>query len=412
MSYPLIRPLIDYIFEIVIQKVLKTAKDFMKSVVYYLCLPFSICCPCLRDTKSTRTKQTAKTGHTERSDRTNMDRKERSPKQKRRYLTEEGPLTTHFLIPDHYKSINDCFESQGLDQKEILGQGGYATVFKVEDLRTGEVMACKMLKLNNDSSYESSLSELSIMIRAKRNDNIIQVKKHFILKDVDKKVEFFYIFMELADGGSIVDRMAFNDQTTGLITYRPLVESTAKDYFSQTVNGLQFLHSLGIAHKDLKLKNILVFLRNDAKHVIKITDFGLSGIRYDVKRKIVIKDSIFVGTLEYMSPQILRLHIYYHFRQKVAKLKQFDAFKADSWALGVCLYVMITATLPFKPGDESLEDLTQMYGQMTHNKYEITENMKKCFSQNCLQLIGDLLESNPSKRLPINTVVFHKWLKQ
>ena len=415
----------------------------MKSILLCVCYPFAMCCPCVKDQnlRTDRTKQTGKTpktgqtrGTAETSDKTDkttktahstktvktttkeVSDKSRHKKKKKtkektdQSLREDSPMQ-YFNIPEHFKSIEDCFESQGFEKQDLLGKGGFGEVYKVVELKSKQRMACKIVKFNGDAdSPKNPLSELKLMIKATkiRNDNIIQVLNHFILRDLNRNTNYCMIFMEFANGGCILDRMRFyvNDN----LCLKPIIERTAKDYFRQTANGLQFLHCThGIAHKDIKLQNILVFLSQGSKDVIKITDFGLSGIRYDTKRQVVIKDSSFAGTLEYMSPQILRLHIYHLFGKKVDKLKEYDAFKADSWALGVCLYYMISTNLPFPPKQYE-EDMIEMYNNMTKSNYTITDKMKKNYSNECLDMIKELLVPDPNARIPINTVLSHRWL--
>ena len=90
------------------------------------------------------------------------------------------------------------------------------------------------------------------------------------------------------------------------------------------------MHGNLICHRDLKLENILVSDRQR----IKIIDFGF-GIR--TKEDVNLK--IFCGTSAYMSPEIV-------------KKSDYNGFKADIWALGVVLYVMLTGRFPFKAKSE------------------------------------------------------------
>lgn len=85
------------------------------------------------------------------------------------------------------------------------------------------------------------------------------------------------------------------------------------------------MHSQLICHRDLKLENILVSDRQR----IKIIDFGF-GIR--TPEDVLLK--IYCGTSSFMAPEIIRKNDY-------------NGFKADIWALGVVLYVMLTGRFPF-----------------------------------------------------------------
>lgn len=112
---------------------------------------------------------------------------------------------------------------------------------------------------------------------------------------------------------------------------------------AQISSAIYYLHcKLGIAHLDLKLENILVFRRKGDKqdeHLLKVTDFGLSRLRID-DMKGVIKEKNPKGTLNFMSPQVLRLYILEKLDEKsiFGDVKPFNPLIADIWSLGVCLY--------------------------------------------------------------------------
>ena len=169
------------------------------------------------------------------------------------------------------------------------------------------------------------------------------------------------------------------------------------------------MHSNKIAHKDLKLDNILVFIGENGREVIKISDFGNSRLRYD-EEKGVIKDKEYSGTLPYMSPQILRLHCNDTFGKKLDKLREYNPFQSDCWALGVCLYIMITAKYPFDFKNETFSDYEECYKNMMNRKYQITEDIRKKYSKDCLDLIFQLLDPKPETRLSAKIVLTHKWL--
>jgi len=96
--------------------------------------------------------------------------------------------------------------------------------------------------------------------------------------------------------------------------------------FRQISSALSYLHSLEIAHCDLKLENILV---DRELSQTKLIDFGLS-----IQKQSRIEDFC-LGTPSYMSPQLL-------------KKEGFSPFKADVWALGVLFFKLIFGVLPFK----------------------------------------------------------------
>ena len=325
-------------------------------------------------------------------------------------------LTKEYKVPNDYPTVEECLKDQSLKQGQCIGVGGFAKVYKMLDTKEGTVLAAKRIQtgefFRSPRIFESLKSELFVMIRAKKHENIVQVVKHFIITDFSLQKEFCYIIMEFANGGTILNKMIVIDSNQPNVkTAQRLTENIAKDYLCQTAKGLAFLHSLKIAHKDLKLNNLLRIIRTDGKEVIKITDFGLSRIRYDSIKNVVLKEYVGSGTVQFMSPQILRLHIYDQFETKLDKLHTYDPFRADCWALGICLYVMITAEFPFAFGKLTEEELINSYKLMKQRKYELSLNTSSAYSESCLDLLSDLLDPNPNTRLTAKLTLRHKWIK-
>lgn len=107
---------------------------------------------------------------------------------------------------------------------------------------------------------------------------------------------------------------------------RKLDEEEAKSLFRQIVEGIDYLHKKNVAHRDIKLENILL----DEGNTIKIIDFGFSVVME--KDKLL---NVFCGTPSYMSPEL-------------ATKKDYHGWHADIWALGVLLYVFLCGKFPFK----------------------------------------------------------------
>lgn len=98
------------------------------------------------------------------------------------------------------------------------------------------------------------------------------------------------------------------------------------------MEGIKYCHENNIAHRDIKMDNILV--TGESNLTVKIIDYGFSTIQLnDAKARI------YCGTPSYMSPEI------------VTK-KEFAACKADIWACGVLLYAMLSGAYPFKGRDD------------------------------------------------------------
>lgn len=137
------------------------------------------------------------------------------------------------------------------------------------------------------------------------------------------------IAMEFAENGTILDLLR---------SVKNLCECDARKYFLQLMSALTYLHSKDIAHRDLKLENLLL----DTKYVLKLSDFGFArSIASDIlpPRDTRCFSNTFCGSAAYASPEILK-HLSY------------DPKQSDAWAAGVILYAMVYGRLPFN--DSSL----------------------------------------------------------
>jgi serine/threonine protein kinase len=118
-------------------------------------------------------------------------------------------------------------------------------------------------------------------------------------------------------------------------TNRVVPERTCQRFFKQIAEGFEYLHKHGIAHRDIKLDNILI---EENTRMIKIIDFGFAAFTIDAEGKHQ-RHKIFCGTPSYMAPELVRKH-------------EYDGSQVDMWALGIMLYAMLAGTFPFRGQSE------------------------------------------------------------
>ena len=156
-------------------------------------------------------------------------------------------------------------------------------------------------------------------------------------------------------------------------------EKIAKIIFKQIIEGLKYIHSKNIVHRDIKLDNILI----DLKNTVKICDFGVS--------KIITPSTVMYehcGTPAYIAPEI-------YLRQG------YEGFACDVWSAGVTLYYMLSGSQPFKGSDANVIQ-----------KAILKEKFKKI--EGCSKEANDLLKAmmnkNPKDRITIREILEHPWL--
>lgn len=143
------------------------------------------------------------------------------------------------------------------------------------------------------------------------------------LYDVVETETQVVLVMEYISGGS----------THGYLKSKPnrrLDESSARKVFAQLISALQYLHSKCIAHRDIKLENVML----DDQRNVKLIDFGFSTQIPNTQ-----KVKLFCGTPSYMAPEIV--------------LKQeFCGPPTDVYASGVLLYAFFCGCFPFKGSND------------------------------------------------------------
>ena len=139
------------------------------------------------------------------------------------------------------------------------------------------------------------------------------------LIDLFENLENYYIVLECMEGKDMFDYLKSRN-------FR-ITEDRAKELMLQLMQAVQYLHSYGIIHRDLKLENIMM-TDNSENSVPKLVDFGLAKILGPTEKS----DEPF-GTLGYVAPEVLKKEPY--------------SFSCDMWSLGCICYALLSGSLPF-----------------------------------------------------------------
>jgi serine/threonine protein kinase len=173
------------------------------------------------------------------------------------------------------------------------------------------------------------------------------------------------------------------------------------------IDAVEFLHSKGWVHRDIKPKNILLKSELDegvVRRVCKLSDFGISS-KYINSKGQVIKFGGVIGTEPFIAPEIFDLWAY----PKTAD--KYDARLTDIWALGVVLYNMVTAMYPFNYHDRKVMLDYQKSRTIAFKKNRSTETGKLPLSSDVTDLIKNMLDPDPKTRLTFEGIRQHPWIR-
>ena len=282
-------------------------------------------------------------------------------------------------------NINNSKEDYNINNKkdrlakyeigDELGKGAYAKVKLAINKNTKERFAIKIYekeKLNSNSKKSCVYKEIQILKKL-NHKNIVK------LIEVITTEKQILIVQELIEGISL--REYYNNEIRNQKGISIHKETIFRKIFYQIFSAMDYLHKHNMAHRDIKLENILI--KNN--YEIKIIDFGFG--MYNPEKK---PQKFFCGTPNYMPPEI-------------AEKKPYIGQLADMWSLGVLVYKIFCADFPFKGKDEKELYKAIKVGKFSYAKYT-PEYAKK--------IIGGLIVLDPNKRMSCEDVLNSDWLKE
>ena len=258
---------------------------------------------------------------------------------------------------------------------EELGKGAYAKVKLAINKITKEKFAIKIYereKLNSNSKKSCVYKEVQILKKLNHKN----IAKLIEVISTEKQI---LIVQELIEGISL--REYYNNEIRNQKGISIHKEAIFKKIFAQIFSAMDYIHKHNIAHRDIKLENILL----KSNYEIKIIDFGFG--MYNPEKKL---QKFFCGTPNYMPPEI-------------AEKKPYVGQLADMWSLGVLVYKIFCADFPFKGKDEKELYKSIKSGKFSYAKYT-PEYAKK--------IIGSLIVLDPNKRISCEDVLKSDWLKE
>jgi len=242
---------------------------------------------------------------------------------------------------------------------KVLGHGAFGEVKLAREIKTNEEFAVKVLEkkqMTTEDSKKKVFTERNVF-NMLNHPNIVKLTYTF------QDPKFLYFVIELCPNGDLLQHLKKVGKFNEVVT---------RFYSAEIINALEHMHSKGILHRDLKPDNILL----DPNMHAKLTDFGTGAILSDGNTRT--RSQSFVGTEEYVSPEILDL-------QDPHSMKV-----SDLWSLGCMIFQFLAGKPPFK-------------AETAYQTFELIRRREFTFPQDfppvAKDLVDKLLMINPNERL-------------
>jgi len=279
--------------------------------------------------------------------------------------------------PQHQTAFDSAaalLAQYGYGLEDQLGKGSYAVVRGASSKKHKRRVAIKIVskkKAPEDYLTKFLPREIQVLKRL-RHPSCIS-----LLEAIETNTRI-YLIMNLAENGDLLEYIRERG---------PMADDEARRLFRQLITATEYFHGLGIVHRDLKCENLLL----DLSYNLVVSDFGFARgqpINAETgKRRL---SQTFCGSYAYAPPEILRGIAY-------------DGAIADIWSVGVVLYTMVSASLPFD--DSNLKTLLEQVMRAVHfsSRKKITLEAK--------DLIQKILQPSIEKRYTLKMIKDHCWYK-
>ena len=250
-----------------------------------------------------------------------------------------------------------------------LGSGSFGNVYLVRHKETKAEYAIKAIDKRNKTNQEEKpyfRREVEVMYKI-HHPNVVKLFGHF------EDNNYCYFIMEYISKGNVYNLLP-TDKKKRLST--KVCASIIKD----VISAVYFLHNMKppIIHRDIKPENVLL----SEGLVAKLTDFGWSNyIQEDEKRTTVC------GTPIYLAPEILE--------------EKGHNEAVDIWCIGVLLFELVTATVPFQGND---------IDTLKENILKLKITWPKDINTDAKNLIMKILKLDPRQRLSLEDMLKHPFI--
>ncbi|OAD69398.1 hypothetical protein PHYBLDRAFT_13419, partial [Phycomyces blakesleeanus NRRL 1555(-)] len=256
---------------------------------------------------------------------------------------------------------------------EVLGNGAFGCLFLGQAQSDNNYVAVKVLTKSGLDHEQLKLQQLEIDIQSALNHPYL-LRLHRVIQDH----QYIFMVMELCDQGDLFDYVIRDQQDSD---FRD--ESLVKKAFLQILEGVEYMHSQNIYHRDIKLENILLkYDDNDVEFVCKVADFGLATReRYSLEYGC--------GSSTYLAPE----HFDDDFPLDGGELMPYDAAASDCWSLGILLLAFLFGRNPWEEASVSDPSFAEFKRDPSMLRQLFPELSSSCFA-----FIKSALTTDPTQR--------------
>lgn len=289
------------------------------------------------------------------------------------------------------KKIVKVSERYEVHLSSTLGEGGFGSVFRGQDVTESPPLDCavKRVSMASESEKKVYMNEIQVLRKVSDHKSIVS------LLDNVESPETGWMFLEMATGGELFDR---------LIDCGALSEANAWPYMTNLVDAIAYCHKIGVVHRDLKLENVMLCAESPVE--IRLIDFGLATqLQLDDDGNVVegqlLSDT--AGTQAYRAPE-------------VTNSEGYSPFKVDVWALGIVLFSLCAGFFPMQEAKEDdwrfkrlKED--QEKGMGTCEAIFKTYKRECPFAKPLIELIDGMLWIDFERRFSLADVQNSEWMR-
>lgn len=285
--------------------------------------------------------------------------------------------------------------------KEI-GKGASSTVYLTVDEKKDELVAVKSIPLSNINKDNGKLRlerEITLLHKL-QHDNIVKIKNQLNTKNN------FYLIIEYCNGGTLGDYKRYYEKKTKTTLNELFIQKIMR----QVTDGLEYMHSKNIVHRDINLDNILLNFNKYSRYVIKgklpptvnyddvsLNDsftIKIADLGYSKELTGTDPSQTILGTPINMSPDVIG--------KSFGDTKKYNT-SIDLWSLGTIVYQLLTGKAPFTG-----ENPEEVYKHIMEGKYSLPSSL--VVSMEILTFINGLLQFYPEKRLTWDQIKSHPFL--